>query len=47
MIQGERHNGSKNRFIMFKTYNLTPDMQLKINDVDWRSDIMNISKIKG
>lgn len=43
----ERHNGSKNRFIMFKTYNLTPDMQLKIDDVDWRSDIMNISKIKG
>ena len=38
---------NKNRFIMFKTYNLTPDMQLKIDDVDWRSNIMNISKIKG
>jgi glycosyltransferase involved in cell wall biosynthesis len=43
----ELHEGQKDRFIMFKTYNLTHDMQLKIDTVDWQSDIMNISKIEG
>jgi glycosyltransferase involved in cell wall biosynthesis len=41
------HEDKTNRFIMFKTYNLTHDMQLKIDSVDWKADIMNISKIDG
>lgn len=43
----EIHEGGKDTFVMFKTYNLTHDMQLLIDTVDWESDIMNISKIKG
>lgn len=43
----ELHENKKDRFVMFKTYNLTHDMQLKIDSVDWRSDIMNISKLEG
>jgi len=43
----ESHKGTKNRFIMFKTYNLTPEMQLKIDTVDWKKDIMNVSKLEG
>jgi hypothetical protein len=43
----ELHEGQKNRFIMYKTYNLTSDMQLKIDTVDWKSDLSNLSKLDG
>jgi hypothetical protein len=43
----EQHEGKENRFIIFKTYNLTHDIQLKLNTVDWGSDIYNISQIEG
>lgn len=43
----EMHECRDDRFIMFKTYNLTPEMQLQIDTVDWKSDIMNISKLEG
>jgi len=34
-------------FCAFKTYNLTPELQLKIDTVDWESDINNIKKLEG
>lgn len=40
----EAHEGKKDTFVMFKTYNLTPEIQLDIDKYDWESNIMNISK---
>ena len=34
-------------FVAMKTYNLTPKIQLEIDSVDWKENIMNISKIEG
>jgi hypothetical protein len=42
----EQHEGKKDRFIMFKTYNFTPEMQLIIDTVDWRDNIENLKKLK-
>jgi glycosyltransferase involved in cell wall biosynthesis len=34
-------------FVAFKTYNLVHWMQHKIDEIDWKSDIMNCSKLDG
>jgi len=43
----ETHLNKPHSFVAMKTYNLTPELQLKIDDADWQSDIMNISKLDG
>lgn len=43
----ELHEGIDNRFVAMKTYNLELAMQEKLDMVDWKSDIMNISKLEG
>jgi len=43
----ELHEGHPRRFVNFKTYNLTPEMQLLINTVDWESDLQNLTKLPG
>jgi glycosyltransferase involved in cell wall biosynthesis len=43
----EVHEGRDDTYVIFKTYNLTSDMQLKIDTVDWKKDVMNISKLEG
>jgi glycosyltransferase involved in cell wall biosynthesis len=34
-------------FCAMKTYNLTPELQLKIDEVDWKSDIDSVKKLDG
>jgi len=34
-------------FCAMKTYNLTPELQFKIDDVDWKSDINNVKSLEG
>lgn len=39
--------GNERVFVAMKTFNLVHWMQLKIDTVDWRADIMNISALPG
>lgn len=41
------HEGKQKRFVAFKTYNFTKEMQLLIDTVDWKSDINNFKNIEG
>lgn len=41
------HIGKKNRFVTFKSYRLSQDVQLLIDTVDWKSDIYNLKNIPG
>jgi len=43
----EGHKNKERAFLSFKTYNLTPQIQTIIDQIDWMSDIMNISKLEG
>ncbi len=38
-IMHDTHNGVTNTFCAMKTYNLTPELQIMIDDVDWESDV--------
>ena len=43
----ELHEGHEKRFVAMKTWNLTNELQLKIDTVDWKSDVDNLQKIEG
>ena len=39
------HLKNKRCFVAMKTYNLTPELQLEIDSVDWKSDLGNVMKL--
>ncbi len=41
------HEGKQKRFVAFKTYNLTRELQFELDSVDWKSDVRNIEKLEG
>lgn len=43
----ETHDGYEKRFTAMKTWNFTNELQMKIDSVDWRSDVDNLQKIEG
>ena len=43
----ELHEGHEKRFVSMKTWNFTNELQLKIDTVDWKSDVDNLQKIDG
>jgi glycosyltransferase involved in cell wall biosynthesis len=43
----EEHVYNERAFVAIKTYNLVYETQMLIDTVDWKSDIMNISKLPG
>ncbi len=43
----EPHETNDKLFVACKTYNLRPEVQEKINSVDWKSDLYNIKTIDG
>lgn len=43
----EPHITNNRCFVSMKTYNLTYELQEKIDSVDWRSDLNNIKKLEG
>lgn len=46
-IMYEPHLTNDRCFVAMKTYNLRPEVQEKIDSVDWRSDLYNIKSIEG
>jgi hypothetical protein len=43
----DAHTGNPRCFVALKTYNMTKEMQRIIDTVDWKSDLINISKLPG
>jgi glycosyltransferase involved in cell wall biosynthesis len=46
-IMFEPHLTEERAFVAVKTYNLTPELQLQIDTVDWRENVNNIHSLPG